>query len=89
MTLFFTEPFKKDYEKLPLKVKRALDKALKFLLQNPNHPSLQTKKLPNTLIWYARLTQAYRFTFEYKGDYLVLRRVGAHKILNHERKSNR
>ena len=86
MNFFFTEPFKKDYAELPIKIRRALDKALKLLVANPRHHSLRSKKLPSTEIWYARITRDYRFTFHYSGDLVILRRAGTHDILNRERK---
>lgn len=87
MKLFFTEPFKKDYEDLPTRARSALDKALKFLIDNPNHPSLRAKKLPGTDIWYARITSYYRFTFQFVGELVILRRAGTHDILKRERKN--
>lgn len=86
MKLVFTEPFHRDYLVLPPDIKRALDKALKFLLSNPRHPSLQAKKIPGTEIWYARASRAYRFTFQLKDDTITLRRVGTHAVLSRERK---
>ena len=85
MKLVFTEPFKKDYEDLPAKVRSALDKALVFLITSPRHPSLRAKKLPSTEIWYARVSRNYRFTFQHAGDFIILRRVGTHDILQRER----
>jgi len=85
MQFFFTESFKKDYQILPIEVRRALDKVLKFLIVNPRHSSLHVKKLPGTSIWYARITRAYRFTFQYWETLIVLRRVGTHDILDKER----
>ena len=86
MSLFFTEPFKKDYGELPAKIQRALDKALKLMCDNSRHPSLRAKKLPNTEIWYARISRDYRFTFQYGDGLIILRRAGSHDILNRERK---
>ncbi len=87
MRILFTEPFKKDYNGLPAEVQKVLDKALNFLIVNPRHPSLRTKKLPQTYIWYARITRGYRFTFQFNNDTITLRRVGTHSILDKERKS--
>ncbi len=89
MKVVFSEPFKKDYANLPREIKQTLDKTLKFFLVNPRHPSLRTRKLPNTSIWYARLARDYRFTFEFYGEVAVLRRVGTHPILDKERKTAR
>ena len=87
MKVVFTEPFKRDYKGLPLKIQRALDKALNFFMVNLRHPSLRAKKLPGTLIWYARTSRAYRFTFQYRDDTVILRRAGTHDILRQERKN--
>ena len=86
MNFLFTEPFKKDYGELPAKIQLALDKALKLLMSNARHPSLRAKKLPGTEIWYARISREYRFTFQYGGNYIILRRAGTHDILKRERK---
>ena len=88
MKIVFTEPFKKDYESVTPQVQRALNKALKFLLNNPYHPSLHTKKLPGTSIWYARITRAYRFTFQFEKEEIILRCTGTHDILARERKTS-
>jgi len=85
--IVFSEPFQKDYKKLPAGVQLLLDKALKFFIENPRHPSLQAKKIPGTSIWYARISRECRFTFNWKGDTAILRRIGTHSILNKERKS--
>jgi len=86
MKVIFTDPFKRDYNRLPPDTQGALDKALLFLLKNPRHPSLRAKKLPGTSIWYARITRAYRFTFQYSNNLVVLRRAGTHDMLTKERK---
>lgn len=85
MRLVFTDPFRRDYQTLPAGVQRALEKALKFLLTNPRHPSLRIKKIPGTDIWYGRASRAYRFTLQFEGDAATLRRVGTHAILARER----
>ena len=87
MKILFSEPFKKDYDGLSAEVRQALDKALKFLIINPRYPSLRAKKLPQTSIWYARITRGYRFTFQFNNNMITLRRVGTHSILDKERKS--
>ncbi len=86
MQILFSNPFKKDYERLPKNVQKALDKALRFLLTNPRHPALRAKKLPGVEIWYARVSRGYRFTFEIRSDFIILRRAGTHAILNKERR---
>ncbi|MBI4159718.1 hypothetical protein HY504_00995 [Candidatus Wolfebacteria bacterium] len=85
MRIIFTEPFRRDYGRLPFDARRALHKALKFFITNPRHRSLRAKKLPGTIIWYARISRAYRFTFEYRDGEVFLRRAGTHDILSQER----
>lgn len=87
MKFIFTEPFQKDYQQLPSQIQRALDKALSFLSTDRQRSSLRIKKLPGTMIWYARITRAYRFTFQFEKEIIILRRVGTHAILNRERKN--
>lgn len=86
MKVIYTDPFKRDYNRLPSDIQGALDKALSFLLKNPRHPSLRSKKLPGTSLWYARITRAYRLTFQYSDNLVILRRAGTHDILAKERK---
>lgn len=86
MQVIYTDPFKRDYNRLPSGIQRALDKALLFLFKNPRHPSLRSKKLPGTSIWYARITRAYRFTFQYQDNLVILRRAGTHDMITKERK---
>lgn len=85
MKLARTDSFKRDYKKLPERVKRQTDKALKFLAANVSHPSLRAKKIKSKEgIWEARVTRGYRFSFEIRGDTYILRRVGRHKDLLRE-----
>lgn len=86
MKVVYTIPFRDDYGGLPSEIQRALEKALRFLLENPRHPSLRAKKLPGTEICYARITREYRFTFQIDKSVIILRRAGTHDILRSERK---
>lgn len=82
-TLVFSKPFVRDYQALPDPIKSEVDKALRLLLENPRHPSLQTKKMQPKVrgIFEARVTQGYRLTFHLDVLAIVLRRVGTHDIL--------
>jgi mRNA interferase RelE/StbE len=67
MKFYRTERFKKQYKKLPQYIKKATKKQLGFLLSNPDHPSLNIKKMKDPRdIWEGRITQSYRFTFQKK-----------------------
>ena len=82
MKYYRTERFKKQYKKLPQYIKKATKKQLGFLLSDPNHPSLNIKKMKDPRdIWEGRITQSYRFTFQIKEDTYILRNIGTHDIL--------
>jgi len=78
-----TDPFASDYRALPSEVRRRIDKAIRLLFNDLNHPSLRAKKIQGAAgIWEARGSDAYRLTFEIaKGGMLRLRRVGTHDVL--------
>lgn len=83
MILRRLDSFKKDFQKLPREIQRRAEKQLRFLAQNPHHPSLQSKKMADPRnIWEGRITKSYRFTFQIEGDIYILRRIGPHDILS-------
>jgi mRNA-degrading endonuclease RelE of RelBE toxin-antitoxin system len=83
MKFFRTERFKKQYKKLPLPIKQAVKKQLALLADNPDHPSLNIKKMQDPRnIWEGRITKSYRFTFQIEDDTYLLRNFGPHDILN-------
>jgi mRNA-degrading endonuclease RelE of RelBE toxin-antitoxin system len=82
MRLLFTKPFIRDYSRLPQQIQKRVDKQLGLLLKDHCHPSLKAKKMQDPRnIWEARVTQAYRFTFQLQGDVYILRKVGTHDML--------
>ena len=82
MEFYRTERFKKQYKKLPQYIKKATKKQLGFLLSDPDHPSLNIKKMKDPRdIWEGRITHSYRFTFQKKEDTYILRNIGTHDIL--------
>ena len=72
--------FKKFYRKLPEVIRAKVKKVLTILAENPQHPSLQTKRIQGFVgIYEARIDQDYRMTYErLPGDKLLLRAVGRH-----------
>lgn len=80
MKILRTDSFRRDYKKLPEKIKSQAQKALQLLITNLSHPSLRIKKIRSREnIWEARVTKDYRFSFGIKGDAYILRRIGKHK----------
>ena len=78
MTFLWTPRFEKVYRALPPEQQTAVDTHLKMLAQNWRHPSLHTKKLPGTQIWYLRVSRDVRLTFQPTPAGLLLRNVGHH-----------
>lgn len=82
MKLIRTDRFKRDFKKLPEPIKRKTEQALRFLVENPRHPSLHTKRIRGTKhLWEARVTKNYRIVFAVEEDTYVLYGVGPHEII--------
>lgn len=56
-------------------------KALRFLGDNPKHPSLQVHKIKGTPFWEAYVNMDIRIVFERNQDTLFLLAIGHHDIL--------
>ena len=83
MEFIYTAKFKKQYTKLPQQIKKAAQKQLGILLSNPDHPSLNVKKMQDPReIWEGRISRSFRFTFQTTEDTYILRAIGTHDILN-------
>jgi mRNA-degrading endonuclease RelE of RelBE toxin-antitoxin system len=79
------DKFKQYFDDLPEEIKKKARKAIRFLAENPGHPSLQTKPVQGAPgIFEARVDRRYRLTYErLPGDILRLRVVGLHdEVLN-------
>jgi mRNA-degrading endonuclease RelE of RelBE toxin-antitoxin system len=58
MKLRFTERADKDYAGLPVVIRKAFGKQLRFLLANRGHPSPHAKKYSEALdVWQGRVTR--------------------------------
>jgi mRNA interferase RelE/StbE len=79
MTIRLTAQAQRDYDDLPARLKRAVDKQLNFLLQNIRYPSLRTKKYSEASdVWQARVNDDYRFYFQITGDIYWIIRITPH-----------
>ena len=76
-----TKPFDADFLLLSQKEQRQVLKALRFLADNPKHPSLQTHKIEDTAFIEAYANMDIRIIFERTSDTIVLRAVGHHDVL--------
>ena len=82
MQFFWTEPFKKDFKRLPENLKFKIPVVLARFVEDRHYPSLQAKKMEgHNDIWEMRLNDSYRLTFQPVKEGIFLRRVGTHDIL--------
>lgn len=82
MQIIKSGQFQKRYKKLPQQIKDKTKKQLGLLLSNPQHPSLNLKKMKDPRdIWEIRITYSYRLTFQQFEEAYYLRNVGSHDIL--------
>jgi hypothetical protein len=68
-----TEAFWRAYEALPQEIRSRADKQFRLLKSNPQHPSLQFKKVGDSRgheIWSARVTLSYRALAVKRGGFL-------------------
>jgi len=76
---FITPQFARSYANAPAHIQRAFDRKLVLLLQNLRHPSLRAKKYDEANdVWQARVSGAWRFYFQIKGDTYHLLNLTAH-----------
>jgi len=80
-TIILTNPFKKDFLNLSAIEQSQSKKALRFLAENPKHPSLQIHKVKGTVFWEAYVNKDIRIIFEQNSDTLTLMAIGHHDIL--------
>lgn len=79
MKLRFTARADRDYADLPLPVRKAFEKQLRFLLATLQHPSLHAKKYSEALdVWQARITRGWRFYFKIERDEYVILSIIPH-----------
>jgi mRNA-degrading endonuclease RelE of RelBE toxin-antitoxin system len=76
----FSKRFTKAYLRLPADIREKVKKALVLLVENPRHPSLQTKTIKGTRGFYeARVDINYRMTYiRLADDTLEMSYVASH-----------
>lgn len=86
MKVYHSRSFKKDYQDLPTEIRDQVEKQLALFVNNPRHPSLRVQKIRGSPRprWEGRITRGYRFTFEWQGDTVILRRIGSHALIDRE-----
>jgi mRNA interferase RelE/StbE len=80
--IYFSSEFKKSYQSLSKSDQKKVVEKLQLFVQNPQHPSLRTKKIQSMeSIWEASVNMKIRFTWSYYQDGVLLRTIGYHDIL--------
>jgi mRNA-degrading endonuclease RelE of RelBE toxin-antitoxin system len=78
--IVLTETLREDYRRLPKPIQRKFAKQLRFLAQNPKHPSLQIHRLADH--WEFYVDKYYRCIFQLEGTTYTLKHVGGHAIVD-------
>ena len=76
MKIHLTKQAESSYRKLPLQIKKKVDKQLALLLSNYRHPSLRARKMGGTGHYEARVDRRYRFTFVVDDEEIFVLTVG-------------
>ena len=71
-----TASFWDCYNRFPLDLRDRADKQFDLLNENPNHPSLQLKRIGE--FWSARVTDGYRALALHEGNVFTWFWIGAH-----------
>lgn len=80
MRFEFSDVFRREFQRLPKEIQKIADKQFQLFLENPYHPSLNSKKLKGEEnVWQARINYYYRFTFMIQGDVYYLLHIFHHK----------
>jgi len=71
--------FRRDFARLPTRIKNEARKMYKLFRSNPNHQSLEFKKLPpHDDIWSVRVNAQYRAVGQRSGETIIWFFVGTH-----------
>ena len=84
MQLSYTTSFDRNSQRNPPDLQKRLWEKVALLQENPQYPSLRTKRIRGTAnIWEASVDMAHRITFEYTGNGgIILRNCNGHEVLD-------
>lgn len=83
MKIFYSTKFAREYQKLPLRIKKMAEKKEQIFRKNPFDPRLKTHKLKGSLkgFFSFSINQKYRIIFEFVNSKTVwFHSVGEHSI---------
>ena len=83
MKLSYTQRFLRAYQRLSTEEQTQVNRALRRMEQDLRYPSLHVEKVEGAKgsghdILAARASRSIRFTFEQRGERILLRTVGKH-----------
>ncbi|HBL35222.1 MAG TPA: hypothetical protein DDZ55_00275 [Firmicutes bacterium] len=79
MRIYYSDKFAGRVRSQSDEIKKILRKKLDILLDNPQHPSLRTKKIQGQKdIFESSITMGMRITWQYVDDGIYLRNIGEH-----------
>ena len=78
--IILTETLREDYRQLPEHIRGKFDKQMRFLAENPRHPSLRIHSLDDHWEFYVDIH--YRCIFKQEGNTYTLKHVGGHEIVD-------
>lgn len=79
MKVVFSNSAIESLKDAPQRVSRAFEKQLRFLVNDPQHPSLHAKKYDQTRnLWQARVNRDWRFYFTITNDTYKIEKVIPH-----------
>ncbi len=80
--IILTHRLKDDFKSLLPAIQKKLKKQIKFLAENPKHPSLQIHRIVGTPYWEFYVDRSYRCIFRQEGNAYYLLGVGPHNVIN-------
>lgn len=79
MRIYYSDRFAEDVKELPNDIKKTMRRKLDIVIDNPQHPSLRTKKIRGQKgIFEASITMEIRITWQYVEEGILLRNIGMH-----------
>ena len=83
MKIYYSSKFAREYQKLPLRIKKIAEKKERIFRENPSDSQLKTHKLKGNLkgFWSFSVNKEYRIIFEFvDSDIIWFHSVGSHSI---------
>ena len=79
MPIVRSKRFNAAFSQLPAHIQAKVLKALRLLDADFRHPGLRAKRVRGTKgIYEARIDRGYRMTYQRRGEWLIMRNIGAH-----------